>query len=148
MGTLHYNIVILRCGNVAGMSFSQRWKITFLQDVQRCIYVVCLLGDPSILLSQINHLLDIFKTSCVLVGQVWANGLIVGLTQSSGATTCGLICSRYITTHSPVVTDVFGSGRNVGALRPARRVGFRCQSPGLADDISRCTYYFCNDYSS
>ena len=27
------------------------------------------------------------------------------------------------------------SGRNVGALRPARRVGFRSLAPGLADDI-------------
>ena len=28
------------------------------------------------------------------------------------------------------------SGRNVGALRPERRVGFRSLAPGLADDIS------------
>ena len=30
-----------------------------------------------------------------------------------------------ITTRPPAVTDVLGSGRNDGALRPARRVGFR-----------------------
>ena len=41
------------------------------------------------------------------------------------------------TTRTPAVTDVLGSGRNVGALRPARRVGFRSLAPGLADDISR-----------
>ena len=29
------------------------------------------------------------------------------------------------TTRLPAVTDVFVSGRNVGALRPGRRVGFR-----------------------
>ena len=29
------------------------------------------------------------------------------------------------TTQMPAVTDVFDSGRNVGALRPGRRVGFR-----------------------
>ena len=33
VGTLHYNIVILSCENVADTSFSQR-----------CIYIVCLLG--------------------------------------------------------------------------------------------------------
>ena len=41
------------------------------------------------------------------------------------------------TTRTPAVTDVFESGRNVGALRPARHVGFRLLAPGLADDISR-----------
>ena len=40
-----------------------------------------------------------------------------------------------ITTRTPAVTDVFGSGRNVGALRPGRRVGFRSLAQGLADDI-------------
>ena len=35
-----------------------------------------------------------------------------------------------ITTHTPAVTDVFDSGRNVGALRPARHVGFRSLAPG------------------
>ena len=38
---------------------------------------------------------------------------------------------------SPAVPDVFDPGRNVGALRPGRRVGFRSLAPGLADDISR-----------
>ena len=52
------------------------------------------------------------------------------------------------TTRPPAVTDVFESGRNVGALRPGRRVGFRSLQPRLADDISRCTYYFCKAYSS
>ena len=42
-----------------------------------------------------------------------------------------------ITTRPPAVTDVFGSGRNVGALRPARRVGFRSMAPGIADGICR-----------
>ena len=32
---------------------------------------------------------------------------------------------KTITTRPPAVTDVFDSGRNVGALRPGRRVGFR-----------------------
>ena len=32
---------------------------------------------------------------------------------------------RTFTTHPPAVTDVFDSGRNVGALRPGRRGGFR-----------------------
>ena len=41
----------------------------------------------------------------------------------------------YFTTHSPAVTDVLGSGRNVGALRPGRRVPFRSLVPGIADDI-------------
>ena len=31
----------------------------------------------------------------------------------------------FFTTRPPAVTDVLGSGRNVGALRPGRRVGFR-----------------------
>ena len=61
----------------------------------------------------------------VTVGQVWS-GIEV------------------IITRPPAVPDVFDSGRKVGALRPARRVGFRL----WADDISRCTYYFCNAYSS
>ena len=39
------------------------------------------------------------------------------------------------TIRTPAVPDVFGSGRNVGALRPGRRVGFRSLAPGLADDI-------------
>ena len=52
------------------------------------------------------------------------------------------------TTRPPAVTDVFVSGRNVGALRPGRRVGFRSLGAGWADDILRCTYYFCNTYSS
>ena len=53
-----------------------------------------------------------------------------------------------VTTHSPTVPDVFDSGRNVGPLRPGRRVYFRSLAPGVADDISWCTYYFCNAYSS
>ena len=57
-------------------------------------------------------------------------------------------CLRFFTTRTAAVPDVFGSGRNVGALRPGRRVPFRSLAPGLADDISRCTYYFCNAYSS
>ena len=36
------------------------------------------------------------------------------------------------TTRPPAVPDVLGSGRNVGALRPGRRVGFRLL---IADDI-------------
>ena len=39
------------------------------------------------------------------------------------------------TTRTPAVPDVFVSGRNVVALRPRRRVGFRSVPPGLADDI-------------
>ena len=39
------------------------------------------------------------------------------------------------TTRTAAVPDVFVSGCNVGALRPARRVGFRSLAPGLADDI-------------
>ena len=35
-----------------------------------------------------------------------------------------------ITTRTPAVTDVFGYGRNVGALRPACHVGFRSPAPG------------------
>ena len=42
-----------------------------------------------------------------------------------------------ITTRTPTVPDVLVSGRNVGALRPGRRVGFRSVAPGLADDIYR-----------
>ena len=34
-----------------------------------------------------------------------------------------MVCS--FTTRTPAVTDVFDSGRNEGALRPGRRVGFR-----------------------
>ena len=40
-----------------------------------------------------------------------------------------------LTTRTQASPDVFGSGRNVGALRPARRVGFRSLASGLADDI-------------
>ena len=44
-----------------------------------------------------------------------------------GSSRCGsalqLSCS--FTTWKPAVTDVFGSGRNVIALRPGRRVCFR-----------------------
>ena len=40
-------------------------------------------------------------------------------------------CAYYcITTRTAAVTDVFESGRNVGALCPVRRVGFRCLAPG------------------
>ena len=39
------------------------------------------------------------------------------------------------TTCPPALPDVLGSGRNVGALRQARRVGFRSLAPGIADDI-------------
>ena len=42
-----------------------------------------------------------------------------------------------ITTRTAAVPDVFDSGRNDGALRPGRRVGFRSLGPGLADDICR-----------
>ena len=44
-------------------------------------------------------------------------------------------CKILFTTRTPAVTDVFGSGRNVGALRPARHVGFRSPAPVAADDI-------------
>ena len=60
----------------------------------------------------------------------------------------GLAVVMCITTRPPAVPDVFGSGRNDGALRPGRCVYFRSRAPGLADDISRCTYYCCNAYSS
>ena len=43
----------------------------------------------------------------------------------------------YFTTRPPAVPDVLVSGRNVGALRPARRVGFRSLVLGQADDICR-----------
>ena len=43
--------------------------------------------------------------------------------------------TEFFTTRTPAVTDVFDSGRNEGALRPARRVGFWSLVPGLADDI-------------
>ena len=46
------------------------------------------------------------------------------------------------TTRTPAVTDVFDSGRNVGALRPGRRVGFRSVALGLADDIYRGSIIF------
>ena len=46
------------------------------------------------------------------------------------------------TTRLPAVTDVFGSARNVGALRPGRRVGFRSLASGLADDIFWCCIIF------
>ena len=42
----------------------------------------------------------------------------------------------HFTTRTPAVTDVFDSGRNVGALRPGRRVGFRSLWRGPADGIS------------
>ena len=47
----------------------------------------------------------------------------------------GVITS--FTTRTAAVTDVLGSGRNDGALRPGRRVRFRSAALGLADDISR-----------
>ena len=49
---------------------------------------------------------------------------------------------RIFTTCLPAVPDVFDSGRNVGALRPGRRVGFRSLAKGLADDIYRGSIIF------
>ena len=46
------------------------------------------------------------------------------------------------TTRPPAVPDVLVSGRNDGALRPGRRVGFRSLPPGLADDIYRESIIF------
>ena len=51
-----------------------------------------------------------------------------------------MVCSHYhlartFTTRPPAITDVLGSGRNVGALRPGRSVGFRSLAPVMADDI-------------
>ena len=48
---------------------------------------------------------------------------------------CMDVCMYAFTTRTPTVTDVFVSGRNVGALRPGRRVPFRSLAPGIADDI-------------
>ena len=53
-----------------------------------------------------------------------------------------LVCMYGFTTRTPAVPDVLVSGRNVGALRPVRRVGFRSVAPGLADDICWGTHYF------
>ena len=52
------------------------------------------------------------------------------------------ICMYVFTTRPPAVTDVFESGRNVGALRPGRRVRFRSLAPGIADDIFWCCINF------
>ena len=49
------------------------------------------------------------------------------------ARVCVCVCVCVFTTRTAAVTDVLVSGRNVGALRPGRRVGFRCR----ADDICR-----------
>ena len=46
-------------------------------------------------------------------------------------------CDMSVTTRPPAITGILGSGRNVGPLRPGRRVGFRSLAPGLADDIYR-----------
>ena len=45
---------------------------------------------------------------------------------------CSIQKDKYLffTTRPPAVPDVFDSGRNVGALRPARRVGFRSLGAG------------------
>ena len=48
----------------------------------------------------------------------------------------------YVTTRPPAVTDVFDSGRNDGALRPGRRVGFQSLGAGWADDIYRGSIIF------
>ena len=39
------------------------------------------------------------------------------------------IYESHFTTRTPAVPDVFDSGRNGGALRPGRRVCFRCLGP-------------------
>ena len=45
------------------------------------------------------------------------------------------------TTRPPAVPDVFDSGRNVGALRPARHVGFRSVAPGGQTTFSGAALY-------
>ena len=52
------------------------------------------------------------------------------------------MASILFTTRTPAVTDVLGSGRNDGALRPGRRVGFRSLGPGIADDTCRAPIIF------
>ena len=52
------------------------------------------------------------------------------------------ICIYVFTTRTAAVPDVLVSGRNVGALRPGRRVGFRSLAPGIADDIFWCCINF------
>ena len=49
---------------------------------------------------------------------------------------------KFIITRPPAVTDVLGSWRNVGALRPARRVGFRGQAPGGCRRLFRTSIDF------
>ena len=49
----------------------------------------------------------------------------------------GCLYEKAFTTRTPAVPDVFDSGRNVGALRPGRRVGFRSLALDIADDIYR-----------
>ena len=55
---------------------------------------------------------------------------------------CSLKEFQTFTTRTAAVTDVLVSGRNDGALRPGRRVGFRSLAPGLADDIFWCCIIF------
>ena len=43
---------------------------------------------------------------------------------------CWLLAITCVTTHTPAVTDVLESGRNVGALRPGRHVGFQLLAAG------------------
>ena len=41
MGTLHYNVVILCCSNVAGTSFSQRCENNLLTTLYNVVFTLC-----------------------------------------------------------------------------------------------------------
>ena len=64
-----------------------------------------------------------FFTICLKKGQ-WEK--LLGIAVDKTASVIFLMTVHlYFTTRTPAITDVFVSGRNVGALRPACRVPFR-----------------------
>ena len=74
--------------------------------------------------NQINIETESDPTPSILV--IWVkhfqNKLMIEIYSESLVRAIGIVL---LTTRTPAVTDVFRSGRNVGALRPGRRVGFR-----------------------
>ena len=45
VGTLHYNVVILCCSNVAGTSFSQRCENNLLTTLYNVVFTLCVCWD-------------------------------------------------------------------------------------------------------
>ena len=57
VGTLHCHVVILGCGNVAGLSFSQRCENNLLTTLYNVVFTLCVCWVP--LFNPIKHPLNI-----------------------------------------------------------------------------------------